>query len=147
MSHSPALALFLTACLASCGCSDEAARPRPPRPSPSHRAVGVQIWNGTPNALACRVVAESDAGDVVVLAESLAVPVGRSAVDPSLGDDPGRARAVENWLPAGRWTVVVTAAGRTVRSEVQWPASPWTIVRVGRDRTDVEARADAIRLE
>lgn len=53
----------------------------------------------------------------------------------------------QSWMAPGRWTAVVTVGDHTVRHEVQWPDAPWTIVRVGTERIEVEARADPVRLE
>lgn len=145
MKTVPVVALL--AALVAFACSKPGSSSLPPQPGPGYRKMGVQIWNGTREAVSCRITAESETGEVVVLLESLRIPAGESEVDPSLGDDPKRACTLETWLAPGRWTAVVTAGERTVRHEVQWPDAPWSIVRVATERIEVESRADAIRLE
>jgi len=107
----------------------------------------VQVWNGTRAPIVARVLARERSGRVRVLAERLVVPAHSGAVDPSLGDDPNRARIVNTWIEPGEWEIEVAVGERAARRALPEGGARWVIVDVGAGQLVIRSADGPRRLE
>ena len=139
-------ALVLVVCVA-CGASSSNPELLGPRPGPDWSEVGVQVWNGTRMEVVGRVLARERSGRVRVLAERIVVPAHSGTVDPSLGDDPNRARIVNTWLEPGDWDIEVAVGERTARCALPRSGARWVIADVGASQLMLSSADGPRRLE
>lgn len=139
-------AIVLVAC-AACGASSSSPELLGPRPGPEWSEVGVQVWNGTRTEVVGRVLARERSGRIRVLAERLVVPAHSGTIDPSLGDDPNRARIVNTWLEPGEWEIEVAVGDRSARHAMPVGGARWVIADVGASHLVLSSADGPRRLE
>jgi hypothetical protein len=139
-------AIVLVAC-AACGAVSSNPESLLCWPGPDWSEVGVQVWNGTRTEFVVSVLARERGGRVRVLAERIVVPPHSGTVDPSLGDDPNRARIVGTWLEPGEWEIEVAVGDRSARHAVPVGGARWVIADVGASQLVLSSADGPRRLE